>query len=441
MPVIVTEANLVAHVLVRIPRWFIVVMENFTYVFLGAFGVALMLQWWLYQRQLTAVASHRNAVPNAFADKIPLTAHQKAADYTLDKIRLARLELVYGAIILLFWTLGGGLQWLDQQWASVVASSLWRGVAVILSTMIISGLLELPLQLYATFVIEQRHGFNRITPKLFVTDKLRGLALGLILGTPILAVILWLMHHAGSQWWFYAWLVWMSFSLFIMWIYPTVLAPLFNKFNPLDNADLQQRIETLLQRCGFTSRGIFVMDGSRRSSHGNAYFTGFGDNKRIVFYDTLLKHLQPEEIEAVLAHELGHFKRKHIQKSLVVNAVLVLAGFALLGWLAEQTWFYTGLGVTTPTLHLALILFVMVMPVFSVYLQPVFAYFSRRHEFEADDFAASQTNAADLIQALVKLYQENASTLTPDPLYSAFHESHPPAPVRVAYLQTKLVTR
>lgn len=415
-------------------------MESFTYLFLCAIGAALILQWWLYQRQLNAVTTNRNKVPQAFADKIPLAAHQKAAAYTSDKIRLARVELIYSTAILLFWTLGGGLQWLDQKWTLLFDSLLWRGVAVILSAMMISGLLELPLQIYATFNIEQRHGFNRISPGLFLTDKIRGLALSVILGTPILAAILWLMQHAGDQWWLYAWIVWMGFSLFIMWIYPTVLAPLFNKFNPLDNAELQQRIETLLHRCGFTSRGIFVMDGSRRSAHGNAYFTGFGDNKRIVFYDTLLKHLQPEEIEAVLAHELGHFKRKHIQKSLLANTVLILAGFALLGWLAQQTWFYTGLGVANPTLHLALILFVMVMPVFSIYLQPIFAYFSRRHEFEADDFAASQTNAADLIRALVKLYQENASTLTPDPVYSAFHESHPPAPVRVANLQSKLAT-
>lgn len=413
-------------------------LHLFSYVFLFAMGAAVAVQWWLYQRQLTSVSTHRDTVPAAFADKITLAAHQKAADYTRDKIRLARLEVIYSAILLLAWTFGGGLMWLAQRCNTIVSDTLWQGVLLILSTLIITSLLELPFGLYATFRIEQRYDFNRTTAGLYLRDKLQGLVLALLLGVPMIAAILWLMQHAGERWWIYAWLLWMSFSLFIMWIFPTVLAPLFNKFTPLDDSELRQRIETLLQRCGFTSRGIFVMDGSRRSAHGNAYFTGLGQNKRIVFFDTLLKHLLPEEIEAVLAHELGHFKRRHIQKSLIVNAILLLAGFALLGWLAQQDWFFTSLGVNQISMSMALLLFVMVMPVFSIYLQPMFAYFSRRHEFEADDFAASQTNAADLIGALVKLYKENASTLTPDRWYSAFHESHPPAPVRVAYLQTKL---
>ncbi|MBI3560812.1 MAG: M48 family metallopeptidase [Gammaproteobacteria bacterium] len=414
--------------------------EVFSVVFLFAVILATGLQAWLYQRQLRSVHAHRAQVPPAFAEKIPLAAHHKAADYTIAKIHLGRWALLYNTILLLGWTLGGGLQALAQTWQTVLPHPLWLGVVVILSTLLISSLLELPFGIYSTFGIEQAHGFNRTTPALYIIDKLKGLLLALLLGGPILTAILWLMQYAGEYWWAYAWVVWMVFSFFVMWIFPSVLAPLFNKFTPLDNNELKQRIHTLLQRCGFTSRGIFIMDGSKRSTHGNAYFTGFGQNKRIVFFDTLLKHLRPEEIEAVLAHELGHFKHRHVQKSLLVSALLMLGGFALLGWLAQQPWFYTGLGVKQVSLPLALLLFVMVMPVFSVYLQPAFAYFSRRHEFEADDFAASQTNPADLIAALVKLYEENANTLTPDPWYSAFHESHPPAPVRVAYLQSKLAT-
>lgn len=413
-------------------------LSFFSYLFLTATGFALLLQWWLYQRQFSAVRRHRDQVPAAFTGKIPLAAHQKAADYTQDKLRLARQVLLYDTVLLLLWTLGGGLAVLDHAIATVITDSLWQGVAVILSALLISSLLDLPFNLYSTFIIEQRYGFNRVTPTLYLIDKLRTLALALILGVPLIAVILWLMQHAGSYWWLYAWTVWMSFSLFMLWIFPTVIAPLFNKFTPLDDVDLKQRIEKLMTKCGFSQRGIFVMDGSKRSAHGNAYFTGLGTQKRIVFFDTLLKHLQPAEIEAVLAHELGHFKRKHIQKSLLVNTLLMLGGFALLGWLVGERWFYSGLGISQPSLHLALLLFMMVLPVFSIYLQPVFAFFSRRHEFEADDFAAEQSNPTDLIQALVKLYEENASTLTPDPLYSAFHESHPPAPVRIAYLQAKI---
>ncbi len=412
-------------------------LSVFSYIFLTATGLALLLQWWLYQRQFTAVSRHRDQVPAAFTDKIPLAAHQKAADYTQDKLRLARQVLLYDTVLLLLWTVGGGLAVLDQALATLITDSLWHGVAVILSALLITSLLEMPFNVYSTFVIEHRYGFNRVTPLLYFTDKLRALGLALLFGVPLIAVILWLMQHAGSYWWLYAWAVWMGFSLFMLWIFPTLIAPLFNKFTPLADIELKQRIEKLMTKCGFTQRGIFIMDGSKRSAHGNAYFTGLGQHKRIVFFDTLLKHLQPAEIEAVLAHELGHFKRKHIQKSLAVNTLLMLGGFALLGWLLGETWFYTGLGIHHPSLHTALLLFIMVLPVFSIYLQPVFAFFSRRHEFEADDFAAEQSNPADLIRALVKLYEENASTLTPDPLYSAFHESHPPAPVRIANLQAK----
>ena len=307
-----------------------------------------------------------------------------------------------------------------------------------ISMILIGSLLDLPFALYRTFVIETRYGFNRTRPLLFITDLIKGTLLTLAIGIPLLWVVLWLMGSAGDLWWIYVWAVWMGFSLLMLFVYPTWIAPLFNKFAPLDDADLRARIEKLLTRCGFTSKGIFVMDGSKRSSHGNAYFTGLGDNKRIVFFDTLLKSLQAKEIEAVLAHELGHFKRKHVQKQILAMSIMTFVSLAVLGLLVRQEWFYHGLGVNTPSMHAALVLFTLLLSVLGVYFQPLFSYFSRRHEFEADDFAASQSDAQDLIRALVKLYEENASTLTPDPLYSAFHDSHPPAPVRIAHLSTKI---
>jgi STE24 endopeptidase len=410
----------------------------FSYIFVFVLAGAIGLQWWLNQRQLRHIARYRAEVPPAFADKISLSAHQKAADYTSDKVRLGQLELFYSSVILLLWTLGGGLNWLDGQWSHWLNNPLWQGVAFVISMMLISSLLDLPFSLYRTFVIEARYGFNRTRPLLFVTDLLKGLLLTLAIGTPLLWLVLWLMQSAGTLWWVYVWAVWMGFSLLMLFIYPTWIAPLFNKFAPLEDAALRVRIENLLKRCGFTSKGIFVMDGSRRSSHGNAYFTGLGDNKRIVFFDTLLKSLQAEEIEAVLAHELGHFKRKHIQKQILTMAIMTFVSLAILGLLVQQKWFFLGLGIDTPSMHAALVLFILLVSVLGVYIQPLFSYFSRRHEFEADDFAASQSNAHDLIQALVKLYEENASTLTPDPLYSAFHDSHPPAPVRIAHLSSKL---
>jgi STE24 endopeptidase len=299
-------------------------------------------------------------------------------------------------------------------------------------------LLDLPFSLYHTFVVEERFGFNKTTAAVFVSDMVKQGLLMLVLGLPLAWTALWLMQGSGELWWLYLWLLWTGFSLLMLWAYPTVIAPLFNKFTLLEDQQLQQRIQELLDRCGFKSKGIYVMDGSRRSGHGNAYFTGMGRNKRIVFFDTLLETLEPDEIEAVLAHELGHFKRRHVQKRIAVMVLGSLAGLALLGWLSQQSWFYQGLGVTRPSDYLALLLFLIAVPVFTLFLQPLASWFSRRHEFEADDYAAKQADAAGLIRALVKLYRENASTLTPDPLYSAFHDSHPPAPVRVAHLSTKL---
>jgi len=412
-------------------------MNTFSWIFLLALGASLALKLWLARRQLQNVAANRARVPDAFADSIQLEAHQKAADYTITNTLQGQLELVYNSLLLVGWTLGGGLQWLDSSWQQFGWGGIPTGVAMLVSAFMIMALLELPFSVYHTFVIEERFGFNKTTLTTFIGDMAKQTLLMLILGVPLAWAALWLMQESGQLWWLYLWLLWASFSLLMLWAYPAVIAPLFNKFTLLDDENLQQRIQSLLDRCGFKSRGIYVMDGSRRSGHGNAYFTGMGQNKRIVFFDTLLKTLEVDEIEAVLAHELGHFKRKHVQKRIMTMMLMSLAGLALLGWLIEQSWFYQGLGVQQPSNHLALLLFLMVSPVFTLFLQPLFSWFSRRHEFEADDYAATQASAADLIRALVKMYKENASTLTPDPLYSAFYDSHPPAPVRVAHLSTK----
>lgn len=409
-------------------------MNEFTLVFLGLLALSVVLHLWLSHRQLQHVAAHRNEVPQDFREKISLEAHQKAADYTSAKTRFGKFELIIATFILLAWTIGGGLNALDQAWRSAGYSEIITGVGVIISAMIIVALLELPVSAYSTFVIEERFGFNKSTVKLFIVDTIKQAFVMLLIGVPLVLAILWIMGNAGTYWWFYAWLFWMGFNLLMLWAYPAFIAPIFNKFTPLEDATLAERITRLMERCGFRSNGIFVMDGSRRSSHGNAYFTGLGDNKRIVFFDTLIKSLDPDEVEAVLAHELGHFKRKHITKRIVVMFILSLLGLALIGWLMTQPWFFHGLGVSEPSTYAALMLFSLVSPVFTFFLQPTMAYFSRKHEFEADDFAAQQTNAADLIRALVKLYEENANTLTPDPLYSAFHDSHPPASVRVSHL-------
>lgn len=415
-------------------------MNSITLVFLCLLGAALLLQLWLIQRQIRHVDTHRAQVPLAFREQISLQEHQKAADYTAGKTAFARIELVIAALLILLWTVGGGFELLDKSWRLLGLGELNTGLLVLLSSLLISTVLDLPLSAYRTFVIEQRYGFNRSTPALFLSDTLKQFVLLLAIATPLIWLALWLMQSAGPLWWLYLWLAWMGFGLLMLWAYPTLIAPMFNRFTPLDDGSLKDRIEHLLQRCGFTSRGIFVMDGSRRSAHGNAYFTGLGRNKRIVFYDTLIDGLAASEIEAVLAHELGHFKRRHVPKRLLYSAAMSLAGLALLGWLSGQQAFYQGLGVTRTSHHAAIFLFLTVTPLLGVFLQPLFALLSRRHEYEADDYAAEQTDARDLITALVKLYKENANTLTPDPLYSSFHDSHPPAALRVAHLSSRIST-
>ncbi len=412
-------------------------MNTFTVLFLIALTAGTLLKRWLARRQLDCVSGHRDAVPEAFSESIDLKTHQLAADYTVARTRAGMLEGSVAAVLLLGWTLGGGIDLLNGAWVSTGLSPLVSGTGLLLSTFLIMGLLEMPFDIYRTFVIEERFGFNRTTPRLFISDAVKQTLLLLAIGTPIILAVLWLMAHAGTYWWLYVWAVWMGFSLLLTWAYPALIAPLFNKFVPLDDGALKARIESLLERNGFASKGIFVVDGSKRSGHGNAYFTGLGSNKRIVFFDTLLRQLDPEEVEAVLAHEVGHFKRKHIAKRIALMAAVSLAGLMLLGWLIDTSWFYSGLGVTQPSLAVALLLFLFVVPTFTVFLQPLMSGLSRRHEFEADEFAAGQADAGKLIEALVKLYKENANTLTPDPLYSAFHDSHPPAPVRIANLQAK----
>lgn len=410
-------------------------MQTFTYIFLGFLLASTLVQLYLSLRQKAYVSQHRAAVPTPFADKITLTEHQKAADYTLAKGGLGRLESGIGLVLLLLWTLGGGLNWLDQFWRGFGWGELLTGAAVIISFSMIGSLLDIPASLYRTFVLEQRFGFNNMTAQTFVTDLLKDTALALVIGIPLVMLILWLMASAGQYWWLYAWASLTAFSLLMTWAYPQFIAPLFNKFTALEDGEVAERITALLTRTGFNSNGVFVMDGSKRSAHGNAYFTGFGKNKRIVFFDTLLKHLTPAQVEAVLAHELGHFKRKHIIKGMVVSISFTLAGFGVLAWLMQQEWFYTSLGVQQPSTYMALLLFMLMSPAFTFFISPLMARWSRKHEFEADDFAAEQSSSAELIAALVGLYKENASTLTPDPLYSAFYDSHPPAMVRIAHLQ------
>lgn len=410
-------------------------MQTFTTLFLVVLFAATLVQLYLSLRQQQHVSQHRDAVPAAFAGTISLAEHQKAADYTLAKGTVGRIDIVLSLVILLAWTLGGGLEWLDQQWRSLGWNELYTGTAVLMSLMLIGSLLDLPLSLYRTFVLEARFGFNKTTPATFIADLLKGAALMVVLGVPLIMLVLWLMASAGDYWWLYAWLALTAFSLLMTWAYPQFIAPLFNRFTPLPDGEVAERIHALLARTGFNSKGVFVMDGSRRSAHGNAYFTGFGKNKRIVFFDTLLEHLTPAQVEAVLAHELGHFKRKHIVKGMVLSMLLTLSGFALLAWLMQQDWFYSALGVSQPSTYMALVLFMLVSPAFTFFITPLMAWWSRRHEFEADAFAAEQSSSAELIAALVGLYRENASTLTPDPLHSAFYDSHPPAAIRIAHLQ------
>lgn len=410
-------------------------MNSLTVLFLITLGLMVSARLWLARRQLHHVLAHRGRVPKPFERKITLAVHKKAADYTVAKVRLGLIEIAVGAVLLILWTLGGGLDTLDRLWRHTDWDSIVVGVLFITSFVLIAGLLELPASVYRTFAIEQRFGFNRTTLGLFVTDLIKNTVLLIVIGVPLAFAALWLMQVAGPTWWLYVWLLWIGFSLLLTWAYPALIAPLFNTFTPLENESTKQRIQALLQRTGFASRGIFVMDGSRRSTHGNAYFTGFGRNKRIVFFDNLLQSLDDEEIEAVLAHELGHFKCHHVVKRLSLSFALSLCGLGILGWLAEQPWFYTGLGASEPSDYMALTLFIMVSPVFAFFFQPVLAWGSRRHEYEADAFAAKHANAKELIDALIKLYEENANTLTSDPLHSAFYDSHPPAASRIANLQ------
>ncbi|MDX8397785.1 MAG: M48 family metallopeptidase [Mariprofundaceae bacterium] len=397
--------------------------------------LSIAIEFYLDQRHMRSIVQHRSAVPKRFVDAISLASHQKAADYSLAKLKLGTYSGFYGLILLLLWSLGGGLDCLDKWLLGWGFSALLTGVVFILAFAIISSLLELPFSLYSTFKVEQSFGFNKMTLGLYASDMLKQTALMLLIGAPLIWVVLWLMATAGDLWWLWAWCVWTAFSLFMMWAYPSFIAPLFNKFTPMQEGDLKKAIEALLQRCGFESNGLYMMDGSKRSSHGNAYFTGFGKSKRIVFFDTLLKQLSIDETLAVLAHELGHFKCNHIKKRMVLMFSMSLAGFALLGFLAQQTWFYEGLGVSRASDYMLLVLFMLAMPVFTFALSPLMSMYSRKHEFEADDYAKEHANAEDLISALVKMYDDNAATLTPDSLYSAWHDSHPPAPIRVAHLE------
>jgi STE24 endopeptidase len=411
-------------------------MHSFTLLFLLFLIASVVVRLWLSRRQISHIQAHKNQVPEAFADKIKLADHQKAADYSCTKLRIGRISLAWETVWLLLWTLGGGLNAIDTWWANHALSPLLNSIAVITSLLILATILDLPFSLYNTFVVEQKFGFNQTTWKTWVLDLFKTAILMVVLGLPLIAAILLLMNQAGQYWWLYAWLVWTGFSLLMIWAWPTFIAPLFNKFSALDDASLKTRIDELLLRCGFHSEGVFVIDGSKRSAHGNAYFTGFGKNKRIVFYDTLLESLAEDEVEAVLAHELGHFKRHHIKKSLALSLVTTLLGFALLAWLMQSPWFYTALGVENASTHTALLLFVLVMPVFTYFISPLFSALSRKHEFEADEFAKSNSDYRALISALVSMYRDNASTLTPDPVHSMFYDSHPPASIRINHLKS-----
>ena len=411
-----------------------------TLAFVLALVTGLLLKYWLNARQIRHVAQHRNQVPSAFTQTITLQAHQKAADYTIAKARLGLIDLALGAAVLIGWTLLGGLSWLNQILMVWLGGGMVQQLALLAAFVIVSGVIDLPVTLYRTFVLEDRFGFNKMTAKLWLADFLKSSVIGALVGLPIAALILWMMNATGSFWWVWAWGVWMGLNLLMLLVYPTYIAPLFNKFSPLEDKALKDRVTALMARCGFAAKGLFVMDGSRRSAHANAYFTGFGASKRVVFYDTLLAKLSAQEVEAVLAHELGHFKHKHVIKRIVTLFAMSLVGFALLGWLATQAWFFTGLGVL-PNLSaandaLALLLFMLVVPVFSFFISPVMARSSRRHEFEADAYAMAQTNGSDLATALLKLFQDNASTLTPDPVYVKFFYSHPPASERLARMST-----
>jgi STE24 endopeptidase len=411
-------------------------MNALTWLFLLALGLATATRLWLALRQIRHVSAHADAVPDSFVDVIPLAAHRKAADYTVAKARLGMLDLVVGAVLVLALTLGGLLQGLSDAWAAAFpAGSLAHGTALLLSLFFVQAIVSLPITLYRTFVLEHRFGFNRMTLGLFLADLAKQTALALALGVPLILAVLWLMERMGEYWWLYVWLVLTAFTLVFQVIFAPLILPLFNKLTPITEGELATRVARLLQRCGFKPSGLYLMDGSKRSSHGNAFFAGFGTGKRIVLFDTLVSRLEPAEVEAVLAHELGHYKLHHIVKMLVLSAALSLAGLFVLGLLIEEPWFYAGLGVRTPGTAMALALFMLVVPEFTFFLHPLSSLYSRRREYEADAYARGHADARHLVQALVKLYQDNAATLTPDPLHSAFYDSHPPAAMRIARLQ------
>ncbi|QKQ24100.1 M48 family metallopeptidase [Candidatus Ruthia endofausta] len=408
----------------------------FTLIFLiAAFSYVITLLW-LNLRQSKVIIQSFDKIPSEFSKKITLKEHQKAAKYTQAKLKLNHFEIIFSTGILLLWTLGGGLDYLDNAWQAQTDNALYIGVGFVVSLMVLGSLIDLPFGVYRTFVLEQKFGFNQTDVKTFIMDLLKGTLLMLIIGLPLIYAILYLMGAMGGYWWIYVWLVLTGFSLLMFWLYPTYIAPIFNQFKPLDNAELKTKINNLLKRTGFKSDGVFVMNGSKRSSHGNAYFTGIGKNKRIVFFDTLLKSMSDDEVQAILAHELGHFHHKHIRKHMFNSFAISLFSLTLLGYLINQDWFFHGLGISHPSNHTALILFTLTIPVFSFFIAPINNYLSRRHEFEADLFAAKHTNADDLISSLVKLYKDNAATLTPDYLYSAFHDSHPSASIRINQLKT-----
>ena len=414
----------------------------FSTVFLAMLALTTALRVWLALRQMRHVAAHRGAVPAEFADRIPLADHQKAADYTAAKLRLALVELAVDVVLLLAFTVGGLLATFDAFWRGIFPDTGYAyGLALFASVGVTGFVVGLPFALYRTFRLEAAFGFNKMTPGLFVADLFKQLLLTILIGGPLLLLVLWLMDAMGSQWWLFVWMTWLATNLLVLLLYPTFIAPLFNKFTPLADGEVKTRIEALLARCGFASSGLFVMDGSKRSAHGNAYFTGFGRSKRIVFFDTLIDKLAPGEVEAVLAHELGHYKRRHIVKRIVVMSALSLALLWLLGQLIDQTWFYAGLkvsaGETARNTALALILFSLVLPVFTFPFGPLMSWLSRQHEFEADAYAAQQADGGELVAALVKLYRDNAATLTPDPLHSLFYDSHPPASERIAHLKSQ----
>jgi len=416
---------------------------TFTLIFIIALLASFGIRFWLAARQISHVRAHRDAMPAAFADRVDAAAHRKAADYSVAKQHLGMVETAVDAVVLLAVTLGGGLAWIVSATQALAVPPIVRDVILLVGVALIGGIVSLPFSWLRTFRIEERFGFNRTTLAVWLADLAKGIAIGTALGLPLAFLVLWLMRSAGAYWWLFVWAAWMAFQLLVLVLYPTVIAPLFNRFSPMPEGAVRERIERLLARCGFTASGLFVMDGSRRSGHGNAYFTGFGRAKRVVFFDTLLARLAPEEIEAVLAHELGHFRLRHVVKRVAWSAVVSLAFLGLLAWLAQAPWFYGGLGIPEPDVPVAmtrpgvaLALFMLALPVFTFALGPLSAAYSRRHEFEADAFAAEHSSATALVAALIKLYEDNAATLTPDPLHSAFYDSHPPAAIRVARLQS-----